>query len=213
MVRFNCLVLLSWHVTLVVYLLHVSKVCAIDGLSPDRLNGYPTSVEHQPILHPPSILPTPKTPNRLRRRVYTSQHSDTGNATYTLVAHKVVHFISSQDSTLMIARVTTALERIYDFMAFFLVDLDVLEEHDLTLRIGGFELEVHCVADILSVLAIKAILRKLVQMGFEGLTGLVVGEVVDVTTAVRTVFAFGLALRFGGEGWLLGDGDDAVGHK
>lgn len=92
--------------------------------------------------------------------------------------------------------VVNIMESFYEAIAFFLLDVDSLpEEHDLVLRMGEFELEFYCVAEYLSLLAVKAVVRRLSQMLQNGLTGFVAGEVVDVTTAVRTLFAFGVALR------------------
>jgi len=96
--------------------------------------------------------------------------------------------------------IVSLLERLYDALAFILFDLSFLDEHDLTLQVGDFTLQLHCIAEYLSALAVKAVVRRLGQMLQRGLTGLVSGEVVDVGTAVRTMFVFGVVLRVDGGG-------------
>jgi len=96
--------------------------------------------------------------------------------------------------------IVSLLERLYDALAFILFDLSFLDEHDLTLQVRDFTLQLHCIAEYLSALAVKAVVRRLGQMLQRGLTGLVSGEVVDVGTAVRTMFVFGVVLRVDGGG-------------
>ena len=93
--------------------------------------------------------------------------------------------------------IVTLLERVYDVLAYSVIDFDFLEQHDLEIRLGKLVLEFHCVAEYLSTLVVKAIVRRLGQMIQAGLTGFVAGEVVDVQTAIRTIFAFGVLLRAG----------------
>lgn len=93
-----------------------------------------------------------------------------------------------------------ALERACEAIALWLLDFDLPEEQDLVLRVGAFTLELHEVAEHLSVLAVKAVVMKVLRMVLRGLLGFVEGEVVDVQAGVRMVFAFGVT-GVGGEGW------------
>ena len=83
-------------------------------------------------------------------------------------------------------------ERTCEVFAYNLLDLDQFEGPDLVVRVGGFTLEFHEVAERLSMLAVKAVVMRLAQMAMRGLVGFVVGEVVDARAGVRMVFAFGL---------------------
>ena len=47
-------------------------------------------------------------------------------------------------------------------------------------------------AETLNILAIKAVLTKLLQMVMKGLLGFVKGEMVDAQAGVRMIFAFGV---------------------
>ena len=87
------------------------------------------------------------------------------------------------------------IERLYDVAAIMLIDLTSLDEHDLVFQLGAFSLEFHCFAEYLSVLVLRMIVRRLGQLVQKGMTGLVAGEVVDVKTAVRTTFVFGVGVR------------------
>lgn len=60
------------------------------------------------------------------------------------------------------------------------------------LRFGAFTLEYHDVAEMLNILAIKAVVTRVLQMVMKGLLGFVEGEVVDARAGVRMVFAFGV---------------------
>lgn len=84
------------------------------------------------------------------------------------------------------------MERTCEAFAYYLLDLDLLEEQQLVLRFGDFTLEFYDVAAYLSMLAVKAVVTKLLQMITKGLLGFVEGEIVDVQAGVRTLFAFGV---------------------
>lgn len=85
-----------------------------------------------------------------------------------------------------------ALERTCEAFAYFLLDYDFLDEQDLVLRFGDFTLEFYDVAEHLSMLAVKTVVMKLMQMITMGLLGFVNGEMVDAQAGVRIIFAFGI---------------------
>ena len=108
---------------------------------------------------------------------------------YLLTLTKIRTFSTNDASLPMIV---ATLERTYDAIAIAIatVDIDALEQHDLAFRIGNFRFEVHCMVEYLSVLAVRTVIQHIGQMLQRGLTGLVTGEVVDVSSAVRVAFAF-----------------------
>ncbi|KAL9076839.1 MAG: hypothetical protein Q9161_000824 [Pseudevernia consocians] len=89
-------------------------------------------------------------------------------------------------------KVTKAMERTCEAFALYLLDFDLLDQQDLVLRFGDFTLEFHAVAEHLSMLAVKAVVLKLIQMIMKGLLGFVKGEVVNAQAGVRMIFAFGV---------------------
>ncbi len=84
------------------------------------------------------------------------------------------------------------MERICEAFALCLLDFDLLEDQDLVMRLGHFTLEFHEVAEQLNLLAIKAVVMKLVQMITMGFLGFVSGEVVNAQAGVRMIFALGV---------------------
>lgn len=84
------------------------------------------------------------------------------------------------------------MERTCEVFAYYLFDYDVLDAHDFVLRFGAFTLEYHDVVEILNILAIKAVVTKLMQMVMKGLLGFVKGEMVNAQAGVRMIFAFGV---------------------
>ena len=94
------------------------------------------------------------------------------------------------------------MERTCEAFALYLLDFDLLDQQDLILRFGDFTLEFHAVAEHLSMLAVKAVVWKLIQMIMKGLLGFVKGEVVNAQAGVRIIFAFGV-LGGGYEDWDL----------
>ena len=107
-------------------------------------------------------------------------------------------FTDPNNKDLVIHGLATILERIYEIWAFAMLDFESLERHDLEIRVGSFVLRFYCVAEYLSMLAVKAVTRRLGQLVQEGLTGVMAGEVLDVQTAVKTVFAFELVVKIYG---------------
>ena len=73
-----------------------------------------------------------------------------------------------------------------------LLDLDLLEAQGLVLRFGDFTLDLYDVSEHLSMLAVKAVLVRLIQMIAKGLLGFMTGELVDAQAGVRMIFAFGV---------------------
>lgn len=94
------------------------------------------------------------------------------------------------------------MERTCEVFAYYLLDLDLLEEQGLVLRFGDFSFEVFDVAVHLNMLAVKAVIMKLIQMVMKGLLGFFEGEMVDAQAGVRMIFAFGV-LGDGYENWEL----------
>lgn len=93
-----------------------------------------------------------------------------------------------------------ALERFCDAIALVLVNFDLLDAQDLVLRVGALQLELRDVTEQLHMLAVKAVVMRLLGMAARGLLGFVEGEVVDVTAGVRMIFTFGVVGGWDGEG-------------
>lgn len=85
-----------------------------------------------------------------------------------------------------------ALERACESFASSLFDYDLLYDEDLALHLGDFTLQFQDVAEQLSMLAVKTVLMKLIQMLQKGLLGFVEGELIDARAGVRMIFAFGV---------------------
>lgn len=100
----------------------------------------------------------------------------------------------SQTLPVSLPTITTIIERLYELIAFYLLDLDELNdlEPDLVFTYGMLKLEFFSMAEYMSVQAVKAVVRRLGQVVQQGLTGFAVGEVWDVTAAVGVIFALGL---------------------
>ena len=111
-----------------------------------------------------------------------------------------LHAIFTSPET--VKRVSKAMERTCEAFALYLLDFDLLDQQDLVLRFGDFTLEYHDVAEQLSMLAVKAVVLKLIQMITKGLLGFVEGEMVNAQAGVKMIFALGV---LGG-----GDGDRDV---
>lgn len=95
------------------------------------------------------------------------------------------------------AALAKVLDRLYDSLATFILlhyneDVDFLDAHDLTLRIGALRLDFHAEAELLSREAVRTVVRRLGQLAQGGLTGLVTGEVRDVRAAVGVIFTLGI---------------------
>ena len=91
-----------------------------------------------------------------------------------------------------VAYVHKTLERTLEVLAYSLFDYDVLYDQDLALHIGDFTLQFQDVAEQLSVLAVKTVMLKLIQMLQNGLLGFVEGELIEGQAEVRMIFAFGV---------------------
>lgn len=84
------------------------------------------------------------------------------------------------------------MERTCETLAYYLLDYNLLDEQDFVLRIGAFTLEYHAMVEQLNMLAVKAVVMKLLQMVMKGLLGFVKGEMVDAQAGVKMIFAFGV---------------------
>lgn len=100
------------------------------------------------------------------------------------------HYLSPP-STPTIALLTALIERLYDTLAYALLDRDALDAYDLTLRVGGLRLDFYCVAEVLGVMAVRAVVKRLGQLVQGGLTGVVVGGV-EGGRGVGVVVALGV---------------------
>lgn len=87
-----------------------------------------------------------------------------------------------------------ALERACEAAAYALLDLDAaLEGRDLVVRAGGLRLDLYDVAERLHVLAVRAVVVRLLRLVAGGfLLGFARGEVGDVRAGVRVVFTVGV---------------------
>ena len=77
-----------------------------------------------------------------------------------------------------------------------------MEAQDLVLRFGDFALDMYDVSEQLNVLAIKAVVTKLLQLVARGMLGFMSGEMVDAQAGVRMIFTFGVVGGFFGD-WEL----------
>ena len=91
-----------------------------------------------------------------------------------------------------VAYVHKILERTLEVLAYSLFDYDLLYDQNLALHIGDFTLQFQDVAEQLSVLAVKTVMLKLIQMLQEGLLGFMEGELIEGQAEVRMIFAFGV---------------------
>ena len=108
---------------------------------------------------------------------------------YTLCLRQL-HTILASPQT--IEYVYRALERALQVFAYSLFDYDLLYDQDLALHLGDFTLQFQDVAEQLSVLAVKTVMLKLIQMLQKGLLGFLEGELIEGQAEVRMIFAFGV---------------------
>ncbi|KAM0801392.1 hypothetical protein BDR22DRAFT_820898 [Usnea florida] len=109
--------------------------------------------------------------------------------TYTICLRQL-HSILGAPETIEYAHRT--LERALQVLAAALFDYDLLYDQDLAVHIGDFTLQFQDVAEHLSVLAVKAVIMKLVQLLQKGLLGYFEGELIEGHAEVRMIFAFGV---------------------
>ena len=109
--------------------------------------------------------------------------------TYTICLRQL-HSILGSPETIEYAHRT--LERALQVLASALFDYDLLYDQDLALHIGDFTLQFQDVAEHLSVLAVKTVIMKLIQMLQKGLLGYFEGELIGGHAEVRMIFAFGV---------------------
>ena len=84
------------------------------------------------------------------------------------------------------------LERALQVFAYSLFDYDLLYNQDLALHLGDFTLQFQDVAEHLSMLAVKTVMLKLIQMLQKGLLGFFEGELIEGQAELRMIFAFGV---------------------
>ena len=101
-----------------------------------------------------------------------------------------LHTILASPKTVQVVHKT--LERALSVLAYSLFDYDLLYDQDLAVHIGDFTLQFQDVAEQLSVLAVKTVMLKLIQMLQKGLLGFVEGELIEGQAEVRMIFAFGV---------------------
>ena len=101
-----------------------------------------------------------------------------------------LHTILASPKTVQVVHKT--LERALSVLAYSLFDYDLLYDQDLALHIGDFTLQFQDVAEQLSVLAVKTVMLKLIQMLQNGLLGFFEGELIEGQAEVRMIFAFGV---------------------
>lgn len=85
-----------------------------------------------------------------------------------------------------------ALDRTCEAFAFYLLDLDLLDEPDLVLRFGPFAIDFYDLALHLQMLAVKAVVMKLLELIAGGFLGFVKGEVMVAGAGTRMMFTFGV---------------------
>ena len=108
---------------------------------------------------------------------------------YTIYLRQL-HTILASPETIEYAHRT--LERALQVFASALFDYDLLYDQDLALHIGDFTLQFQDVAEHLSMLAVKTVIMKLIQMLQKGLLGFFEGELIEGHAEVRMIFAFGV---------------------
>lgn len=101
-----------------------------------------------------------------------------------------LHLILASPKT--VAYVHKTLEHALEVLAYSLFDYDLLYDQDLALHIGDFTLQFQDVAEQLSVLAVKTVMLKVIQMLQKGLLGFLEGELIGGQAEVRMIFAFGV---------------------
>ena len=158
--------------------LRVPAVSQSTSLSQLQGRGKRSTHDHDPI---------PRKQNR--RQV---QSSSGTSQSYKMIFTDFQAFIASDRA---ISIMVEAMERLYDAFAVTLLSAVLMEASQFRIEMGDLMLSVFCLDGYLSVQAIKAVVRRLSQMAQAGMTGLVVGEVTDVKTAVRIAFSLGVLLR------------------
>ena len=154
-----------------------------------------TQVISTSLPHSPAQLPLWRRPNAISSSLSKPSDQNGASKSYLLTFTNLNAIAADKEAVNFLVIV---IERMYDLLAYAILDFGSLTRHDLEIRFGNFVLEFHCLAEYLSIMAVKAVARRLGQMIQGGLTGLVAGEIVDVQTAVRTIFAFDLLLRLPG---------------
>lgn len=90
------------------------------------------------------------------------------------------------------AKLVAAFDRFCEACAIALLDFDLLEAQYVSVRFGDLSLNFYNVGEYVSVLAMKAVVLKLLHLIGKGLRGFFKGEVLDVQAEVRMVFTFGI---------------------
>lgn len=176
---------LSWHIILLFYVFAITTTT----------NSIPTTPHQQDLSIAPLVAgtthPTPVVHARRTRPLRPKQSP-----------HLTIHTLYQigplePENPRVPAILAKILDRIYDSLATFILlhyngDVDFLDAHDLTLRIGALRLDFHAEAELLSREAMKTVVKRLGQLAQDGLTGLVTGEVRDVGAAVGVIFTLGI---------------------
>ena len=118
--------------------------------------------------------------------------TDPTSQPYTPYTFRLLRLRTILASPKAVEYVYTALERACQSFASSLFDYDLLYDEDLALHLGDFTLQFQDVAEQLSMLAVKTVIMKLIQMLQKGLLGFVEGELIDAQAGVRMIFAFGV---------------------
>lgn len=186
------------HILLFASLLHLLTARAVSHIKPypREPTSHPTGIakNEQQQQQQDTSLPHNKPSNTLIPIPPSRSHPKTP----PLTLHTPRTHYLSPPSTPTIALLTALIERLYDTLAYALLDRDALDAYDLTLRVGGLRLDFYCVAEVLGVMAVRAVVKRLGQLVQGGLTGVVVGGV-EGGRGVGVVVALGVE-----GGWWVG---------
>ncbi|KAF6232382.1 hypothetical protein HO173_009487 [Letharia columbiana] len=176
------------QLALLFFLLHLSALCTAITLPHDvHTVAFTKLVRHEEHPIQPSTQPFSTQP--IAKALSTTNTTSPTPPLYIFHLLDLRSIVASPETEHKVFR---AMERTCEVFAYCLLDLDLLDQQDLVLRLGDFTLDFHDMAEHLSILAVKAVVMKLMQMIIKGLFGFVQGEMVDAHAGVRMIFAFGV---------------------
>ena len=180
---------------LLLLLLRLNALCAAAATKPSHdvhIATSPTSIGNRERSIPLSVRPLsiqPATTNHDNRATPNATTTPPSSSTYIF---RQLDFRAIATSLETEAKLAAALDRFCEACAIALLDFDLLEAQYVSLRFGDLTLDFYNVGEYVSVLAMKAVVLKLLHMIGKVLRGFFKGEVLDLQAELRMVFTFGI---------------------
>lgn len=179
---------------LLLLLLRLNALCAATATKPSHdvyITTSPKSIDNRERSIPLSVRPLSIQPATTNNHNRATPNTTTAppSSPYTFRQFDFRAIATSPETE---AKLVAALDRFCEACAIALLDFDLLEAQYFSLRFGDLSLDFYNIGEYVSVLAMKAVVLKLLHMIGKVLRGFLKGEILDVHAELRLVFTFGV---------------------